>query len=136
MLVFGTYDLLHEGHKYFLKKASEFGKLIVVIARDETVFKVKKAKPWNDELYRLKAVQELYFVYLAVLGNLGDKYKVIEKIKPNTIILGYDQTSFTDKLEEELNKRNLLCNIIRLNSYKPDEFKSSIIKKKIKETFK
>jgi FAD synthetase len=136
VLVFGTYDLLHEGHKYFLKKASSYGSLFVVVARDKTVLKIKKAKPWNDENKRLEDLQSLSFVHLAMLGNLGNKYDIIEKINPDLIILGYDQVNFTEKLEEEIKKRNIKCEVLRLEAYKPNEFKSSIIKNRIKETFK
>ena len=60
-----------------------------------------------------------------MLGNLGDKYDIIEDINPDIICLGYDQTHFVDKLESELKKRKINAEIVRIKSYKEDVYKSS-----------
>ena len=132
VLVFGTFDILHPGHKYFLKKAKEQagheqgGYLVVVVARDLTVKQVKKLMPNDNELERLKAVKKLDYVDEAVLGSMGsDKYKIIEEIKPDVICLGYDQKAFVDNLQTELAKRGLKPEIVRIDAYKPEEHKSS-----------
>ena len=45
VILFGTFDIFHKGHKNFLEQAQEFGDyLIVVIARDKTVKKIKGKK--------------------------------------------------------------------------------------------
>jgi len=127
VMVTGTYDVFHPGHEFFLKKARSYGnELHVVLARDETVKKVKGHTPKNDEQKRLEKIQSLEYVTKAYLGNLGDKYKIVEEIKPDIICLGYDQTTFTDTLEEELKKRNIHAKIIRITqSFFPDVYKSS-----------
>lgn len=137
VLVFGTFDIIHPGHEYFLKKAKEqagheqAGYLVVVVARDLTVKMVKKLMPHNNELERLKAVKRLDYVDNAVLGSMdNDKHKIIEEIKPDIICLGYDQRAFVDNLKEELAKRGLSPEIVRIDAYKPDEHKSSHYKKK------
>ncbi len=132
ILVFGTFDGLHEGHKDFFRQARQFGnKLIVVVGRDSTVLRVKKRPPKFTEQERLKEVQECGLVDEAVLGNEGaDPYKIIEQIKPDIICLGYDQTHFTDKLAVELPKRGLeKVKVERLKAYKPEIFKSSLLNK-------
>ena len=132
VLVFGTFDILHPGHEYFLKKAKEHGDfLVAVVARDLTVKQVKKLMPDNNELERLKAVKKLDMVDDAVLGSMdSDKYKIIEKIKPDVICLGYDQKAFVDNLQAELEKRGLKPEIVRIDAYKPEEHKSSYYKNK------
>jgi len=128
VLAFGTFDILHMGHLYFLKKAKEHGNLVVVIGRDETVKEVKTRPPLNNEKKRLNKIKKLKFVDKAVLGNLKDKYKIIEKIRPQIICLGYDQNSFTKNLRKELNKRKIKAKIIRLKPYKTCLYKSSKLK--------
>ena len=128
VIAFGTFDLLHKGHIYFLKKAKEKGSLLVIVGRDRNVEKVKGKKPVNNEKKRLNKIRKLNFVDKAVLGYKKDKYKIIEKIKPDVICLGYDQNSFTKNLREELNKRRIKAKIIRLRSYKKNIYKSSKIK--------
>lgn len=127
VLVFGTFDLLHPGHLNMFEQAAALGEeLFVVIALDETVQQVKNRKPHHNQDERLQAVSKLELVTKAQLGYPGDKFKVIEEIKPDIIALGYDQRSFTPELESELQKRGLKCEIIRLKPFEPETHKSSI----------
>lgn len=128
VLVFGTYDIFHKGHEFFLNKAKEFGDLTIVVARDKTVLDVKGRECINSEEERVAKLKEKGFN--ARLGGLGDKYKVIEEIKPDFICLGYDQDSMN--LEEELKKRMLKIKIIRIKeSFQPEKYKSSVLRKNI-----
>ena len=91
-MVFGTFDLLHEGHKHFLKDAKDYGdELIVIIARDENVKYIKNAYPHDDENKRKQNVESLAFVDRAILGELDDRYKAIEELKPDVIFILFDQ---------------------------------------------
>lgn len=129
VLVFGTFDLLHAGHFDFLTQAKALGdELHVVIARDKTVQKVKGHLPDQNELTRQLQVSELPMVKAAHLGNLDDKYKIIEDVRPDIIALGYDQEAFTDALPKELEKRGLKPRIVRLQAYRPDIYKTSKIR--------
>ena len=130
VLVFGTFDGLHEGHLDFFRQAKEFGDyLVVVVGRDSTVLRVKKRLPKNNVQERLKKVQERTLVSEACLGNEGnDPYKIIKEINPDIICLGYDQTHFTEKLETKLQEMGMgHVKIKRLKAYKPEQFHSSII---------
>lgn len=130
VLVFGTFDGIHEGHLEFLKQAKEKGEyLTVVIARDETVKRLKDAYPTKREKERLEEVRLMGMVDNARLGDLVDPYKVISEIKPDVICLGYDQSSFTENLAKEIENRHLDIKIIKLKPYKPKKYHSSIIKK-------
>ena len=127
VIAFGSFDILHEGHKHYLNEAKSFGDyLIVIVARDENIVKFKGRKPKNDENYRLEQVKKLNFVNEAVLGHKEDILKVLEEFKPDIICLGYDQKTIEDgKLRQELEKRNLKAGIVRAKPYKEDVYKSS-----------
>lgn len=130
-MVFGTFDILHPGHKYFLQQAKKYGDyLIAVIARDSTVKTVKGKLPEHREKQRLGAIIGLNLADKAVLGNKRDKYAVIRKYRPDVICLGYDQKYFVDQLKAEIKKLKLYIKIIRLKPYKPHKYKTSVIKKK------
>ncbi len=133
VLVFGSFDLLHKGHYNFFKSAKELGdELYVVVARDSTIRDFKKHEPKYDEEERVRQVQEINYVDRAVLGNEDDKFVIIEDIKPDIIALGYDQEScFSDRLNDELNDRDLDVKIVRLQSYNPKIYKSSLLKENI-----
>ena len=131
VMVFGTFDLLHKGHLDFLKQAKKFGNnLIVVVARDETVKKVKGKFPDNNEKDRVRKIKGSGLVEMVLLGNKGaDKYQLIKKYQPDVICLGYDQEFFIRNLRKELDENGLgKTKIIRLNSYYPNKYKSSILK--------
>ena len=129
VLTFGSFDHLHPGHIYYLTEAKSFGdKLVVIVARDKTIEEVKHQKPKYNEKERLSHVKALGMVDEAYLGSEGDKYDIVEKIKPDIICLGYDQTAFTGELKGELEKRNLKAHIIRLRAFHPEKYKSSKLK--------
>jgi len=127
IMTFGSFDILHEGHKHYLQEAKSFGDyLVVIVARDENIIRFKGKTPKNNENYRLEQIKRLDFVDEAVLGHKGDIFEVLEEYKPDVICLGYDQkTVEEEKLKEELEKRNLKVEIVRAKPYKEDVFKSS-----------
>lgn len=129
ILVFGTFDGLHEGHKDFFRQAKEHGEyLVVVVGRDSTVLSVKKKLPKQNENKRLEAVQKAPYVDYARLGNEGvSKYEVIKEVKPDIICLGYDQTFFVGKLEDKIKEFGLSTKTVRLAPYKPEIYKSSLL---------
>lgn len=129
VLVFGTFDIIHPGHLDFFRQAKKYGDLLVVIGRDTTVKQVKGQKPRHSEKVRQKNVVKLKITDKVYLGNFLDPYKIIARIRPNIIALGYDQNSFTKDLKKELAKRKLKVKIIRLQAHRPDKYKSSKIRK-------
>ena len=130
VLAFGTFDLFHEGHKYYLSESKKLGDILIVdVARDLTVKKVKGFLPNENETMRLMKVMASGFADEVVLGDEINYYDILKKISPNIICLGYDQTAFIDKLEHELKKIGLNnTKIVRINSFKPEIYKSSKIR--------
>jgi len=140
ILVFGTFDGLHEGHKDLFRQALNIVKgrqsyLIAVVARDSTVLKNKGKQPKFDEQERLKEVKLSGLVQEALLGEenhdtKNSQYDLVAKIKPDIICLGYDQAPFKEKLGEELKRMNLeKTEVVILEPYKPETYKSSILNK-------
>ena len=131
VMVFGTFDIFHKGHEDFFRQAREFGGyLIVVIARDENVFKIKGNLPDNTEINRQNEISKSELADEAVLGNLNDRYEVIKKFKPDAICLGYDQKVLIEELEKKLIEFDLdSTKLMRLNSYFPKIYKSSKLRK-------
>jgi FAD synthetase len=120
-MVFGVFDLLHPGHVSFLRQAKRLGDfLIVSVARDLNVEKVKGRKPAQNEKQRLNKVSRLPFVNKAVLGGVKNAIPHIKKEKPDVIALGYDQKSYVD-----LKQLKKVAKVVRLKPFKPRIFKSS-----------
>ncbi len=130
VMVFGVFDLLHPGHISFLKQAKKFGSLIVSVARDKNVKKVKGKLPVFDEKKRIEHVKQLKLANKVVLGADKDPIPHIKKEKPDIIALGYDQGTYVKNLSEQLQKVGLKTNVIRLKPFRPEVFKSSIIRRR------
>ncbi len=126
VMCFGTFDTLHPGHLYFLKECRKYGdNMIVVIARDTTVEKVKNKKTKYSERERQDNIQDLKIANKVVLGYETDPYEIIEELNPEVICLGYDQNSYSENLAEILEKRGMKPQIIRIRPYKESVYKSS-----------
>lgn len=128
-MAFGTFDHFHAGHESYLKQAAALGdNLIVVVARTETVQNLKGRTPDMSEGQRVNAVKKSGYAKKVVLGNTGDKYKVLRRHKPSVIALGYDQFAFTYLLEKFLIDEGINTHIVRLSSYQPTIYKTSLIR--------
>lgn len=132
VLAMGTFDGVHPGHVNYLEQAKKCGDyLIVVVARDGTVEEEKGKRPVLNEEERLEEVKNVGVVDEAVLGNIGDKLKIVEETKPDVICLGYDQKVDAEKLREELMRRGLEGVVIkRMKSHYPEKYKSSLLRKR------
>ena len=130
VLVFGVFDLLHPGHDYFFKKAAKKGKLIVVVARDTAVFRLKGKKPNHSERKRLVAVRSISDVTRAILGDIKQgKYSAIKKYRPYLICLGYDQDGLGRDLRARMKRGELpKIRIIKLKPHEPHRYKSSLMR--------
>jgi len=141
VLAEGTFDLLHYGHVYYLTNAKKAGgensKLIVIVARDKTVEKLKGRKPIIPEDQRRAIVEALKVVDEAILGyEEMNMAKVIERIKPDVIALGYDKEEVERELKEYIKKENLNIKVVRIRKFSGKEpSSSSHIKKKIIEEY-
>ena len=132
-MIFGTFDLLHAGHENLIRQARELGdKVIAIIARDKTVKNIKGHLPDANEKNRLENLKKTGWVDEIYLGDLKDKTKYIKQIKPHTIALGYDQFAFTYNLERLIIEHRLNTRIVRLTPYRPEIYKSSLLKKQMK----
>lgn len=127
VLAFGTFDLLHPGHKHALEEAKKYGDhLTVIVARDATVCHLKGQQAVFGEKTRLKNLKKLKIANKVRLGCLDNKYQVVDEENPDIIALGYDQKFFVDKLKEVVKKH---VKIVRLKPYKQNIYKSSNIRK-------
>jgi FAD synthetase len=128
VMVFGTFDILHPGHIFFLRQAKKYGDyLIVCLARRDTVKKVKGHFPHHSEADRRMLLKAVKYADKVVFGSKKNYHHQILLQKPQIIVLGYDQKYFTKKLQEKLAKKGLNVKIIRLRPYKSRQYQSKKI---------
>jgi len=142
VLAEGTFDLLHYGHVHYLtdarKAGGENGKLVVIVARDKTVERLKGSKPIIPEDQRRAIVESLKVVDEAILGFEDmDMIRVIERVKPDVIALGYDKEKVEEELRRRLAERNLDVRVVRVGKFEEKDLDSSSkIKRKIIEKYR
>ena len=128
IMVFGTFDVLHPGHIHFFRQARRLAKkpyLIVSVARDVNVKKIKGQKPRHNERARLKKLAACGLVNKAILGGLRSYLPHILKESPSLIALGYDQTVYVKGLKAKLKQKGLQVKVFRLKSHRPHVYKTS-----------
>jgi FAD synthetase len=142
VLASGTFDLLHLGHVKYLEEARKAGgrnaELIVIVARDSTVEKRRGTKPIIAENQRRALVDSLKVVDEAILGyEEFDIGKVIEKIKPDVIALGYDRGDIEQTVRNYVKEEGLKIRVVKIGKFGEDELNSSSkIKQKIIKHYK
>lgn len=123
VLVFGTFDLLHPGHRFVLSEAQKRGRLTVVVARDRNVQRIKGRFPVHDEDERMSHVRAAAPGSTVVLGDAHDFLVPVRAIDPDLILLGYDQ-----ELPPGVKEEDLPYEIERLPAFEPEKYKTSILR--------
>lgn len=123
VLTFGTFDHLHEGHKAYLQFAASKGDLYIIVARDSNVEHIKGKRPDHSETERMDALQKEFPNADVRLGDESDYLAPIRDVKPDLIVMGYDQ-----KLPPSIDEKHLPCPIERADSHSPEKYKSSLMR--------
>lgn len=130
----GVFDILHTGHISYLEQAKAMGdELVVVIACDSTVRK-RKHEPITPEAMRARIVGSLKPVDKAIVGTEGDMIDTVRSIRPDVIVLGFDQTFDEVELASRLEAHGLKgIRVVRADECADDLNATRRIVKKIRE---
>ena len=129
VLAGGVFDIIHPGHIHTLNAAKALGDVLVVaIATDKTAQKMKKRSPLHNQELRRELVSCLSMVDRTVIGHEDDIFETVKDIKPDIIVLGYDQVHQEQFIADGCKRINLDVRIVRLQSPVP-ELSSSEIEK-------
>jgi len=133
-MVFGTFDGVHKGHLDFFKQARKLAQnpknslLIVSVARDRNVLKIKGSSPALNEKKRITLIKKCKLVDKVVLSGVRNHIPHIIEEYPDIIALGYDQKAYIKNLKKDLKNKGLLVKIVRLKPYKEKIYKNNLLK--------
>ena len=129
VLIFGTFDGIHKGHLSFIRQARRQGdRLIIVVARDSNVRKTKGRMPMSDENSRLRQVKGL--ADEVMIGEKRVTYKIIKKVRPDVICIGYDQRPSMAEARDILKRIGMeKVKLRKMKPYMPGRYKSSRLNK-------
>ncbi len=128
-MVFGTFDMVHEGHVDFFRQARALARnpcLIVSVARDPIVARIKGVKPRRSESERQALLERNMLVDEVILGQEDGYIEHIEAARPSIIALGYDQVGeFVDRLERDLTNAGMKVKVMRMKAFRQETYKTS-----------
>jgi cytidyltransferase-like protein len=129
IMVFGTFDMVHQGHEDLFRQARALAAdpfLVVSVARDSAVERIKGVPARYDESARRSLVESNPLVDKAVLGDEVGSIIHIIAAAPDIIALGYDQEGeYVRDLERDLKAAGLPTRVVRLAAYEPEKYKTS-----------
>jgi len=129
VLAGGVFDIIHPGHIHTLNAAKALGGVLVVaIATDKTAKKMKKRSPLHNQELRRELVSCLSMVDKAIVGHEDDIFQTVKEVKPNIIVLGYDQVHQEKFISDGCKRINLNVEIVRLETPVPHLSSSEIEK--------
>ena len=129
VLAGGVFDIIHPGHIHTLNAAKALADVLVVaIATDKTAQKMKKRPPLHNQELRRELVSCLSMVDKAIVGHEDDIFQTVKEVKPNIIVLGYDQVHQEKFISDGCKRINLNVEIVRLESPVPHLSSSEIEK--------
>ena len=139
VLAAGVFDLLHYGHIRYLEEAKKIGgpnsRLVVIVARDETVKRIKGTDPVIPEDQRRAVIEALKVVDEALLGFEDmDLDRVLQQVKPDIVVVGHDQKAIKAQVEKINKAREMHIRIVQAHKFGEDDLNSSSkIKRRIVE---
>lgn len=143
VLVFGTFDGIHEGHRNMLRQAKELGThLIIVIASDDVVRQLKGSVTHHNTATRRAMLKEERIADEILVGDdEPESWTIIKRIKPDVVAVGYDQDELKSSLEEHFDehypdieaeegvfkKHPKKPTLVRLQPHEPETYKNSLL---------
>lgn len=118
-MVFGVFDMLHEGHRHFLREAKKLGgRLAAVVAPEAAVLKLKSRMPRLSLRERMKNLSKENLADRIISGDseLGS-WRVIFREKPDIVALGYDQKDLEKELRLLLSKGEIRFRLVSLKPF-------------------
>lgn len=129
VLVFGTFDGLHEGHRAMLAEAAKHGQVVVCLAPDSVVERLKARLPEQAYELRHQALLKSGLITEVIMGDDQDgSYKCLEQAQPDKIAFGYDQDALRQNfLHWQQLARDDRPHLV-LQPYRPEIYKSSLLR--------
>jgi cytidyltransferase-like protein len=129
VLIFGTFDGLHDGHKTYIEEAYRLGEHVTVsITPGETILTLKGYKPRYTEEERSALLRAIFPSLEIVLGDTDiASWNILETVRPDAIVLGYDQEELAQSIIKSTYVERNKTPILRARAHRPDTHHNSLL---------
>ncbi|MEK7546926.1 MAG: adenylyltransferase/cytidyltransferase family protein [Patescibacteria group bacterium] len=129
VMIFGVFDGVHDGHKYFLSEAKKLGDhLTAVVAADKVVEILKGRKPARNIAERIAHIETQDGVDGAIAGDAEmGSWDIVKKFRPDIVAVGYDQKELKEDMENSLKNFDWSLEIKIISPHQPEKYHNSII---------
>ena len=118
VFVWGTFDILHEGHGEYFEAARALGDNLYAIALPDKYLAEHKKRIVQGEDVRKKNLLNYPLLSGTFIDSLHDNFRCFTSVRPDVFCFGYDQkTEWEDKLIDYLKKHFPECEIVRLPAF-------------------
>lgn len=130
VLVFGTFDIFHDGHRHFLSEARKLADLLIVtLATDSVALNLKGHTPKNSYFERRSVLLKSGIVDEVIESDetIGT-WDILSKVTPDIVAVGYDQADLYNSIVEYLNGKHSDISVIRITPFSNVKLHSSTIR--------
>lgn len=129
--VFGSFDGLHAGHHHVLRQAASHGEVLVILAQDDVIRRLKRKEPLEAFETRLRALEGQETVSRVRGSDAGEgEYYCIQEERPEIVGFGYDQHALLENFLAWKEKSGYHCSIVTFQPFEPTVYKSSLLRAK------
>jgi len=132
-MVFGVFDIIHNGHRHFLREAKKLGKnLVTILPPDAAVMLLKGHLPHHTLSERVKNLEREALADVILSGDdISESWQIVKNIRPDIIALGYDQQKLGEALRQNFLKTPEKVKIVSITPYKDSSLHSNTLRKNI-----
>lgn len=125
--VFGSFDGLHLGHLHLLQEAKSYGNILVILAQDNVIRRLKHREPHEPFEKRKKALMSNPAVSRVRPSDNGEGgYFCIREEKPDIVGFGYDQQALQENFLAWKEKSGYHCSVVTFAPFEPEKYKTSL----------
>ena len=131
VFLFGVFDGLHDGHRFFITEAAKQGETLVIsVTRDKVSHDLKGRQPKHSLAERMKTLQELFPEAIIIPGDeTNGSWTGLRTYTPAIVALGYDQTDLKRALEDARETLGFSFEIVEIPDHRGDELHSRFLNK-------
>lgn len=126
--IFGSFDGLHPGHEHLLQEAKSYGNVLVILAQDSVIRRLKQREP-HESFEKRQGVLKAHPAVSRIRPSDDEEggYLCILEEKPDIVGFGYDQQALQENFLAWKEKSGYHCSVVTFAPFEPEKYKTSLL---------